>query len=524
MSHLPNSTTLSVFDVNRWPIDVRRNDDRALRWAQGVQWAMHDPVLRSLMAVLSRHADGQTISETELQQIVAVRDRRMESRAEGRPADEQEGLQVLDGGIALVPVQGVIAKYASQVNQVSQPRGTSTEAVSRSLREALGREDVRAILLDIESPGGAVSGVDELAEEIRSAREHKPVFAIADGMAASAAYWIGSQAQEFAATRGSSVGSIGVYTPIVDSSGAAAEDGVKVHLVRSAGGKGIGMPGVEVSESDLAEVQREVNAFAGLFVDAVAAGRGFGREKAEKLADGRIYLGGEARKQGLIDMVASFEGFVAHIREQLEGVEGTADEAAVVVTVSPAAERGDAAGAVSSDINQRDMAEQTTQAAASPAVTQEPLPVETNLDPAALREEGAKAERERVQWIRGNAAQGQEELVEQLIDGGVAKTDALEELNADLRNRFESLQKAVKSDPVGGIVEGDAVGRQDEEIVIEGEGGTAAVTVDADTELRREWNGSRSLHGEFQDFETFKAYREGKARAARRPNFLRGGV
>lgn len=524
---LPNGTDLIMrSDQAVLPIQVSgdaRNPSKSLEWAARRPWMLHEPVLQSLMSVLARHAEGRAISEVELKQIVASRDeRRAQARAERDPADAVDGLQVLDGGIAVIPIQGVIAKYSSQVNQVSQPRGTSTEALTTLVRQAMASSEVRALLLDIESPGGSVSGVDELAAELREARETKPVYALADGMAASAAYYFASQATEIAATRGSLVGSIGVYTPVVDSSDNAAEFGVKVHLVRFGAAKGIGVPGVPISDADLKEVQREVDAFGQLFVDSVAEGRRMDRDKALKLADGRIHLGGDARKLGLIDHVMTFDRFVAHIRDELDSSEAEVTEESIAAVGAgegaPAAHTNVGAGGVSANLQQRDE-DMTEKSVTSPA------PATQSVDLDAVRAEAAAEaqakERERIQEIRGAAVAGQDKLADKLIEGGASAFDALKELHADLKGRYESVEAAQKRDPIGALPTEEQI--DDTSVVVEGESAPAATATKADP-LMQEWNGSRSLQSEFQDFDTFKAYREGKARASRRPAFLRGGA
>jgi ClpP class serine protease len=101
------------------------------------------------------------------------------------------------GGIAVLPLYGVVTQRGNMVEDVSGPGSTSTQQFSAALHQLLADDTVGQILIDIDSPGGSVYGVSELADEIQAARSQKPVVAVANSLAASAAYWIGCSAGEF---------------------------------------------------------------------------------------------------------------------------------------------------------------------------------------------------------------------------------------------------------------------------------------------------------------------------------------
>src|SRR5262245_41853033 len=139
------------------------------------RWALHVPVLKKLAAVIARHAAGQKLNAIQIQQVISEnRDaqahdnfaRRFEV---GSGSDEMalaetpgHGWYQLCEGIAVIPIGGVIAKHASQVNGMSQPEGTSCEAIAAAVTHAVETPAVNAIMLSFYSPGGSIEGVADL--------------------------------------------------------------------------------------------------------------------------------------------------------------------------------------------------------------------------------------------------------------------------------------------------------------------------------------------------------------------------
>jgi protease-4 len=130
--------------------------------------------------------------------------------------------------VAVISLTGKLMKQ-----QASMGGGTSTVQARRDIRAAASDPDIGAILLRIDSPGGTAAGTKELADEITAAKTKKPVWAYVEDMAASAAYWAASQASRIIANETALVGSIGTYGVVQDTSGMAAMEGVKVHVIRS---------------------------------------------------------------------------------------------------------------------------------------------------------------------------------------------------------------------------------------------------------------------------------------------------
>jgi signal peptide peptidase SppA len=267
---------------------------QALSFALSSCWALEEGFHRRLMAVLQRHSQGIRLSEEEL------------TAATGRSLPRRPAEMRIEKGTAVIPIHGVIAPRAGAVGRTSSNVGTSVEHIRADLTTALGDDSVRAIVLDVDSPGGSVGGIQDLADDLRRAREHKPIIAHTDGMMASAAYWLASQADQVLASPGATVGSIGVIASFLDDHRAAANEGLDPVVVKSTPAKGGIQSNGTFSDADRADLQREVNAYHALFIDSIAAGRRITRQEAAGLGDGRLYIGQEARRRGLVDAVGPF--------------------------------------------------------------------------------------------------------------------------------------------------------------------------------------------------------------------------
>lgn len=230
------------------------------------------------------------------------------AEARAQPADSTSGseYQVLPGGVAVVPIRGSLMKQTSSLSG-----GTSTVRARRQVRLAARDQEVAAILLLVDSPGGTVSGTGDLADDVAAANKQKPVVAFVEDLGASAAYWIASQARQVFANRTALVGSIGTFAVIEDLSSRAAALGIKVHVIRAGAFKGAGTPGTEITPSQLAEWQRVVDQSNAFFLEAVARGRRLPLGRVQELADGRVHLAADAQRLGLIDGVKTLDQIVA---------------------------------------------------------------------------------------------------------------------------------------------------------------------------------------------------------------------
>lgn len=217
------------------------------------------------------------------------------------------------GGVAIIPVYGVIEHHSDWLMEWFG--GTSVDGLRESLHAALVDPQVRAVLLDVDSPGGTVAGITELAAEIRNARGGtKPIVAIANAFAASAAYWLASQADEVVITPSGYVGSIGIYAVHQDISRMLEEAGVTVTLISAGPHKTEGNEFEPLSEDAAADLQERVDASYDQFLSDVAAGRRTTvAQVRESYGGGRVLGARNALAAGMVDRIATVAATVQRL-------------------------------------------------------------------------------------------------------------------------------------------------------------------------------------------------------------------
>ena len=277
----------------------------AIEYITSQNWALQPEVMSHLSDVLERHFNGIKLPADQIEAIVAARD--------GSSANDRK-FEVTRGGTAIIPVSGIIAKHSRLVNGSSQPKGTSVETMRQQLADAMADRTVTQIMLHIESPGGNVNGLADFAQSVFDATFSKPVVAFIDDLGASAAYWIAAGANKIFTNVTGNVGSIGVYCLYVDSSARAEKLGLKYMIFRSGANKGIGSPGVEITEGNAAAIQENIDGMFEVFLSAVLKGRahaGLGDEQLRAVADGRCFVGAVAQQHNLVDGVMTFDQALA---------------------------------------------------------------------------------------------------------------------------------------------------------------------------------------------------------------------
>jgi signal peptide peptidase SppA len=232
--------------------------------------------------------------------------------ADGAVVVQHGGLETsilsIEGGKAVIEVQGQILRSIPPIVRMLGALGvkaTSTEEVISALMAAAADPQVFGIEMRVNSPGGTVDGLLPLVAAMRAVNAEKPIVAIGDGQVASAAYWIASQADAFYAQPGTQVGSIGTYVALADSSELHTANGIKVHVLRSGPYKGVGTPGTQITDEQLAGIQSMVDDIAAEFISHVAEGRGMTKDQATALATGQVWLADKALSLGLIDGIES---------------------------------------------------------------------------------------------------------------------------------------------------------------------------------------------------------------------------
>lgn len=271
---------------------------QVLRLLESATWAILPDHLDTIWAVVAARIYEGRLSDDE------IRARTGGNRAPYEPYNL--------GNVRVIPIHGVISKRMPLFADVSG--GTSTEFVQSAFQQALSDPDVAAILLDIDSPGGTTDGPFDLSEIIYSSRGNKPVRAFANGMMASAAYLIGSAADEVFATQTAIVGSIGVITAHYDISKYLENAGVKKTYLTAGKYKAVPNEAEPLNDESKKYVQERLDYLYTMFVDSVARNRGVdSKQVLERMADGRLFIGAQAIDNGLIDRVSTAAGAMPQI-------------------------------------------------------------------------------------------------------------------------------------------------------------------------------------------------------------------
>jgi signal peptide peptidase SppA len=324
----------------------------------GEPWAITEGALQTILEIAAR--------ENESPEAVAAK--------LGRELRNTHTVTERDG-VAIIPVVGPLFRYANLFTQVSG--ATSYEILSQDLATALEDPAIRAIVLDIDSPGGEVNGVSELAGMITEARGKKPIVAYASGDAASGAYWIASAADQIVVSETSALGSIGVVGLFrrKDSKDAASV----VEIVSSQSPNKRPDPGTEEGR---ARLQARIDAMAQVFITTVAHNRNLSPASVvENFGAGDVMIGASAVAVGMADRIGSLERLIAEL-----------------ATPSPPKVEGF-------------FISQTKEI----TMDKETLTRDHPDLAAQLRQEGITAERARIQGILGSeAAVGREQLAKEL--------------------------------------------------------------------------------------------------------------
>jgi signal peptide peptidase SppA len=204
----------------------------------------------------------------------------------------------IEDGVAIISVTGILAKGMSGFEK-SCYGGVGPEDVARSLRAVKDREDVRGIILNVDSPGGYIHGIPELGDLVAQIqRSGKKIVAFTDGQMCSAAYWMAAGASAIYSARLADVGSIGVYCVALDWSKFYEKAGVSVNVIRDGKFKGEGVPGTEVTDEMIGRLQADVKEIGAAFRSHVTA---FRRLVKQDSMEGQSFSGQKAAAVGLVD-------------------------------------------------------------------------------------------------------------------------------------------------------------------------------------------------------------------------------
>jgi protease-4 len=209
--------------------------------------------------------------------------------------------------VAIIDVDGIIMNVRS--SGILSDGENPVSIFREKLDAAADDKRVKAVVLRINSPGGAVTASDMMYQDLLNFRKDtgKPVVACMMDTAASGAYYLAMACDRVYAHPTTVTGSIGVIMSLYNATGLLSKLGVASDPIKSGPIKDIGNPARAMTPEERAILQGMVNNFYGQFVHVVAKGRNLPEDKVKKLADGRIYTGQEAKKLGLVDEVGYLE-------------------------------------------------------------------------------------------------------------------------------------------------------------------------------------------------------------------------
>lgn len=276
---------------------------RVLSRIKSMPWAIDQAAMNQILEIAER--------ENETPQAVAAK--------LGRPLENTYSVEYRDG-VAILPVTGPMFRYANLFTMLSG--ATSYDLLARDFSAAIADQKVKAVLLNIDSPGGEANGVSEFADMIYAARGTKPIVAYVGGQGASAAYWLASAADEVVVDETSITGSIGTVVSVQDNSEADAKAGKKRYDIVSSQSPDKRLD--PSTDDGRAKMQVLVDSLTDVFVDRVARNRGTSRETVlSDYGKGGVFVGQAAVKAGLADRLGSFEAVVAELQGEPQGRQGS---------------------------------------------------------------------------------------------------------------------------------------------------------------------------------------------------------
>lgn len=215
--------------------------------------------------------------------------------------------------VAVINISGTMTKRGSSMSGAG-----SMTRLRREVRMLADDASVDAIMLVIDSPGGTMAGTTDLGEAVADAAGKKHVVAFVEDLAASAAYWVASQATEVIANNKSArVGSIGVFIGTYDASAKAELEGIEAVVIKTGPLKGAGFPGAPITEEQRADWQALVDRQYVRFKAVIQSGRPMTAEQVEAAATGGVFDAEDAMRMGLIDRIQSFESTLASLQATL---------------------------------------------------------------------------------------------------------------------------------------------------------------------------------------------------------------
>jgi signal peptide peptidase SppA len=372
----------------------------------------HWAILPESLEVMVQIAERQNLDVDALEKI------------RGEPLDNTRNVTTRDG-VATIPVTGPIFRYASLFNRIS---GATTYAeIATDFNAALEDPRIRALILEIDSPGGEVNGNAELAGQIFSARGRKPIAAYVSNLAGSAAYWVASAADVIVAAPTAILGSIGTVATVRKAPAPDPKQGKIIEIVSTQS------PNKRLdpeSDEGFAALRQTVDDIAQVFVARVAEYRGVSVETVlTDFGRGGVFVGQSAVDAGLADRLGSYESLHAELRDR-----GAAAVVRRPRLVASAASQSTTNSKKDTDMPDRTVPPVTPPVAPDPAATAATAPtnavpstpvVASIADLEAVRVAARTEERTRILAIQALGRPGEESVIAACVnDASCTAADA----------------------------------------------------------------------------------------------------
>ncbi|MEC9434488.1 MAG: S49 family peptidase [Pseudomonadota bacterium] len=425
------------------------------------------------------------LSPVMLRERERQREQGSDALAAGRALEGSDFARVVDG-VAVVPVSGPLLRSLNFW-------AASYEEIARDVRLALDDRQVRAIVLDVDSPGGLVAGCQDLAEWLRSDLG-KPIETFVGGMGASAAYWIASAGRRITLGSGAVVGSIGTVIEFWDLDPMFEAMGAKIIQVVSDISPNKRLD--PSSPEGRAEMQAMVDESGPAFLAGVAANRNVTEGEAlDRFGQGLAFAAGAALERGLADRRGTLDTLIA----ELAGRDLTMAAPAAAATKEVPMNWESLTTAALRE-HRPDLASEISDAAADAARSAAESAAQSRVD--AAREEGATAERARLAAIDEAAMPGHDDLV------AAAKADP-KATAGDLALQIVKAEKAKGGDH---LASREAADRESRVQPAPTAGAKSAPSGDVEATARAEWEASADLQAEFPNVGAYVAFKKAEAK------------
>lgn len=450
-------------------------------------WAITPSAYEEIRAIYMTHMRGEKID-------IAGIEKRL-----GRELNNENKSYEIENGVAILRVDGIIAKKMNMLSQVSG--GVSTDLLTHDFKEALDDPAVSSILLFVDSPGGSVDGLFELTNLIFESRGKKPITAYTDGNMMSAAYAIASAADNILISGPTvQVGSIGVVTSHKDISAEQEKAGIKTTMIAAGKYKTVANPHEPLSDMSRGVIQEHLDYIYSIFVGDVAKFRGVSVDKVlNDMADGRTFIGKQAITAGLVDGVSTFDRLISEL---------SAGDADSNFFAQSAGEPDRTANTLKETQTMNDKGEKTSAidfAVLTAGSLQAGAPDLVKKIEAAAYAQGCADELARVKGVFAQSTPGHTDLIEKMMfDGESTSGQAAEQvLAADKAGR----ETALKS------MAADAPPPQPQPSTDAAHGGADIENLPLEEKSKIKWDDSPDLRAEFGDsFPRYLAFEKADAK------------